>query len=102
MKFNFAAVATALGATALLASPAMAQKSPAKKAERRIAKMDANGDKNVDMAEFTAWRTEWAAEKGKDKKVLRPKALERAFEKFDSDGNGMITAAEIEAMIEAR
>ena len=64
---------------------------------------DANGDEQLTESEFKTLIDLNAADNiGKASKVKRFKKYSTAFKKLDTDGNGLITKAEVKALAESK
>lgn len=90
-------------AFAIVASlPVVAQaqnRSAEEAAAWRMQRMDTNEDGVVTFDEFQVYRTNWARDGDRDENMLRPRAIERAFGRMDSDGDGSVTMDEMIALV---
>lgn len=93
----------AMAGAFLSASPAIAQRSIPDQADHRIKRADQNGNGTKSLAEFQAERLKNAANKPEwGPEMSDPVRIERAFKRFDADGNGEIDRTEIIAVLESR
>lgn len=104
MKTTILFIAAAGAAVlATYALPAKAQnRSPEQAAEWRMSRMDSDGNGSVSKEEFTVYRTAWVRDGNRDEKMLRPKAIDRAFGRMDTNGDGVITLEEITETVRAQ
>lgn len=95
-KIALSATIAAVGLS--LSVPAAAQSD----AEKRLGRMDGNGDGMVVMDEYKAWRLTWASKRANVDELMSDKVVQRAFKRIDLNGDGKLELPEIEAELIAK